>query len=79
MAPFGAKKLKFAFHKFLWIRLLEEWLKCKILAFVKFDRCYGNKNGRQNRHKIEKLPFLNKFKAFRDRIFKNLITAQLNT
>ena len=33
--------------------------------------CFGNKNGRQNRHKIEKLPFLTKFKAFRDKIFKN--------
>ena len=28
------QKLKFAFHKFLWMRLLEEWLKCKILAFI---------------------------------------------
>ena len=38
-----------------------------------------NKNGRQNRLKIEKLPFLDKFKASVDRFFKNLISAQANT
>ena len=37
----------------------------KFRHFFKFYRCYGNKNGRQNPHKIEKLPFLTKFKAFR--------------
>ena len=36
------------------------------------------KNGRQNRLKIEKLSFWTKFKAFRDRYFKNYISARLN-
>ena len=32
----------------------------------------------QNMYKIEKMPSLTKFAAFRDQIFKNLISAQLN-
>ena len=43
----------------------------KFRHLFKFYRCYGDKNGRQNRHKIAKLPFLTIFKAFRDRIVKN--------
>ena len=64
-------KIENCFHKFLLIGLLEEWLKCKISHLFKSYRCFGNKNGRQNRLKIEKLSFLAKFNAFRDRIFKN--------
>ena len=40
-----------------------------------FYPCCRNKNGRQNRHKIEKWPFWTKFKAFGDRLFKNKISA----
>ena len=32
--------------------------------YFTFTGCYGNKNGRRNRLKIEKLPFWAKFKAF---------------
>ena len=52
-----SQKLKVTFHQFHPIGLLEEWSKCKILAFILFFRCYGNKNSRQNRLKIEKLSF----------------------
>ena len=43
--PLWSKKLKVAFQKFHPIGLLEEWSKCKILAFILLFRCYGNKNG----------------------------------
>ena len=43
----------------------------KIRHLLKLKHCYGNKNGRQNRLKTEKLPFWTKFKAFADRVFKN--------
>ena len=38
--------------------------------YLKFNACYGNKNGRQNRPKIEKLPFWAKIKAFSDRFLR---------
>ena len=38
--------------------------------FFKFYRFYGTTNSRLNRLKIEKLPFLTKFKVFRDREFE---------
>ena len=41
--------------------------------YLNFTVAKVNKNGYQNRYKIEKLPFFTKFKAFRDRIFKNFI------
>ena len=46
---------------------------------LNFTYAMVTKNGRQNRHIIEKLPFLTKIKAFRDRILKNKISAQLYT
>ena len=67
MAPFGAKKMKFCISQIS----LDSFISVKFRHLFKFYRCYGNQNGRQNRHKIEKLPFLTKIKAFRDRIFKN--------
>ena len=42
----------------------------RFLHLFYFYRCYGNKNGRQNRLKIEKLPFWAKFKAFVDQFCK---------
>ena len=33
-SPLQSQKLKVAFHKFHLIGLLEEWPKCKILAFI---------------------------------------------
>ena len=62
--PLYSQKLKVAFHQFHPIGLLEEWFKCKFWHLFKFNGCYRNKNGHQNRHKIEKLPFWAKFKAF---------------
>ena len=63
--PLFSQKLKYALHENHQIGVLEEKLKCKILAFIfYFYRCYGNKNGRQNRLRIEKLSFSAKFKAF---------------
>ena len=69
--PLWSQKLKIAFHQFHPIGLLEEWPKFKILAFILLFSCYGNKNGRQNRLKIEKLSFWAKFKAFSDWFLKN--------
>ena len=43
---------------------------------IYFNGCYGNKNGQQNKLKIEKLPFCTKFKPFGDLVFKNYISAQ---
>ena len=43
----------------------------KVWHLFHFYCCYGNKNGWQNRPKIEKLPFWTKCKAFGDRILKN--------
>ena len=56
-APLWRQKVKVAFHQFHPIGLLEEWPKCKILAFILLFRCYGNKNGLQDKLKIEKLSF----------------------
>ena len=39
--------------------------------YLKFNGCYGYKNGRQNRPKIEKMPFWAKIKAFSDQFDKN--------
>ena len=40
--------------------------------YFTFTSCYGNQNGRQNRLKIEKLPFKANFEAFGDQsLFKN--------
>ena len=50
--PPWSQKLKVAFQHFHPIGLLEEWSKCRIQAFVILFRCYGNKNGRQNRNLI---------------------------
>ena len=52
-----SQKLKVAFHQFHPIGLLEEWSKCKFWFLFYFFRCHGNKNGLQNRLKIEKLSF----------------------
>ena len=81
MAPLWRKKLKFAFQKtnFLdwFIRRMAEVQNFSI--YLNFTIAMVTKKGRQNLYKIEKLPFLAKFKALRDRIFKNYISAQLNT
>ena len=39
--------------------------------YFTFTCCYGNQKSRQNRLKIEKLPFYAKIEAFGDRFFKN--------
>ena len=56
------KKIKVALHKFLLISLLEQ--SVKVWYWFYFYGCYSNKNGRQNRLKIGKWPFWNKFETF---------------
>ena len=51
----------------------------KVWHLIKFYGRHSNKNGRQDRLKIEKLSFWTKFKALGDRFLKNEISAQLNT
>ena len=41
----------------------------KIWHLYNFNRCYGNKNGQQNRPEIEILSFWIKFKALEDQFF----------
>ena len=41
----------------------------KIWHLLNFYCSYGNKNGRQNRLKLEKLPLRTKFNALGDRLF----------
>ena len=69
--PLLSQKLKVAFHLFHPIGLLENDPSVKFWHLFYFFRCYGNKNGRQNRLKIEKLSFWSKFKSFSDPFFKN--------
>ena len=40
------------------------WKSHALAHLFKFYRCYGNKNGGQNRLLTEKLPFWTKFKVF---------------
>ena len=44
--------------------------RVQIWHLFKYQRCYGNKNGRQNWPKIEKLSFWTKFKALEDILFE---------
>ena len=50
--PPTRQKMKFAFHRILLIRVLEQCPSVQVLHKFDFYRCYGNKSGRQNRLKI---------------------------
>ena len=54
---------KVALHKFLRICLLKNSQSVKVWHWFDFYRCYGNKNGRQNRLKIGNWPFWSIFKT----------------
>ena len=63
--------IKLLFINFILLVYEKNGSSVKSWHLFKFNGCYGNKNGRQNRPKIEKLLFSAKFKAFSDRFFKN--------
>ena len=60
--PLLSQKLKVGFHHFHPIGLLEEWSKCKVLAFILLLPLLWLLT--KIADKIEKLPFWAKFKAF---------------
>ena len=73
LAPSGVKNWKLLFTNLTQLVYKKTGPSVKFWHLFYFFHCYGNKNGQQNRLKIEKLSFWAKFKAFSDRFIYEFI------
>ena len=70
--PLWSQKLKFAFHQIIQMLYKKKNLSVKFWHLLYFYRCYGNKNGRQNRLEIEYMQILDQMLVFWRPNFKEL-------